>query len=77
MDDWDDPEDDDFDDTFGAFDELPCPHCGVDIPDDVVQCPMCGRDLPLETGQSGHVNSSCCLIYVFALFISIGALMLS
>ncbi len=45
--------DDDFDDAYGTFDEVPCPHCGVDIPDDVARCPQCGEQVIPETSTQG------------------------
>lgn len=54
--------DDDFDDAYGTFDEMPCPHCGGDIPDDVIQCPLCGREVSFETSLPPGGRVGCALV---------------
>ncbi len=52
-------DDDDFDDEFATFDEVPCPHCGYDIPDDVDHCPLCGEQVQFDNpGRSRPLGCS-------------------
>lgn len=53
---------DDFDDAFGAFDEIPCLHCGEYIPEDVTRCPFCGETVMFATSQDGGRPSGCSVL---------------
>lgn len=57
-------DDDEFDDAYGTFDEMPCPHCGGDIPDDVTRCPLCGEDVNFETSLPSGSRQGCAVIGV-------------